>query len=260
MSEWSLGLRHYLLILLPSLIDDLQDYGLSDAASDSRLHPHDVEKAFFTARAMADRLPEIPEQAPPERWPEIMIAIHGISAVLDVLEKETFDAVAAQALATTAEVARDRVKREFERKRAGGEVDFRLHGLSTTEPTGDGPDPAVEASFAIQRGGRYDELMATDTERLKAAESVILDDAKALARGIVEGGSDDTRLDALLAMATLVRETTGVRFKSNLPDAIRERFDCMAVKATMALGAIVYRDEYQQLKASLDLPPLELEI
>lgn len=253
----SMGLKHYLLILTPSLIAELNDFGHKWAASDPHLNTHDVDKAFFAARAIERRLPRQPELAEPEVWLDIMKAIHAIRRVLDVLEKDTFDAVAEEARKTTSDIARADIQRAFERKRAKGEIDFRLHGLSKSEPVDDGADPVVRESFQMKRAGRYRALMDFDGQNLKPEERVILQDAKALARRIVEEQLEDSRIDALLVMAAVLMETASVKIKTYVPGVIKESFDRMTRKAAMALGAIVYRDEYQQLKALLELAPLD---
>ena len=259
MTEIPQGLKYYLLLLLPSLIDELHDYGVSVAATDRQLNEHDVEKAFFAARSIQHHLPASPDQGNDEVWREVMEAVHAIRVVLDVLEKETFEEVAAEARKTTSDIARAEVREAFERKREEGEVDFRLHGLTRAAPVEEGEDPVIRESFSLKREGRYQEFIAFGGTDLRPEERVILNDAKILAHSVVELGREDSRIDAILAMGTVLAEILSVRANPRVPEAIREQFGRMAAKATMALGAIVYRDEYQALKASLNLGRLELE-
>ena len=72
--ELSLGLRYHLLILAPSLADELEAFGVHAAAAHPELDDHDIERAFFAARALTSRLPEQPEHCAPALWPEIMQA------------------------------------------------------------------------------------------------------------------------------------------------------------------------------------------
>ena len=172
-----------------------------------------------------------------------------------MVEKTTFDAVIAEALETTSDIARADIKHVFEQKREAGEVDFRLHGLLNTKP-----DPAVREAFMLKRARRYQSFMAFDGATLNDDEKVILNDAQSVARHIMDGDRDNRRIDALLVMGAVLIETASVRPKSRIPRLIRESFDRMATKAAMALGAIVYRDEYLEFKATLGLERLDSDL
>ncbi|MEX0604430.1 MAG: hypothetical protein WD623_02115 [Marinobacter sp.] len=258
--EIPLGLKYYLLILTPSLIAELDEFGVQWAAQHPELDPHDIEKAFFTARSIQRRFTDDPEHAPPQLWRDIMLAIHDMRRVLDVLEKETFDAVTAEALKATSELARVDIQKVFEQKREKGEIDFRLHGLSLTTAPEDGQDPAVKEAFHIKRSKRYGSLMQFDDRILNRSEQTIVRDAKSLARKIADEGEESARLDALLVMGAVVIEMANVRLKTTIPDVIQEKFHRMTTKAVMALGALVYRDQYQQLKNALALEPLDSDL
>lgn len=258
MTNLPLGFRYYLLILAPSLIEDLEDYGLHEALHEPGLDHHEVEKTFFLARSIQARLPVTPETADPTLWPELMHAIHRIRNLLDVLEKEVFEAVIANAKETTSDIARATLTKRFEAKRAQGELDFRLHGLSTsTPPKEEGLiDPAVEESFRLNRSQRYQALQEFDGSRLKPGEQLILGDAKTLAKRVVTHGKKGVPIDAILAMSTVLIETAGVQENAQVPEEIREKFSRMTGKAAMALGAIIYRDDYRQFKERLGLETL----
>jgi hypothetical protein len=259
-NEISLGLKHYLLILTPSLIDELNDFGLELALGHPGLKQHDIEKAFFAARAITHRLPAQPDLAEPALWLDIMDTIHAVRVVLEPLEKETFDAVAEQAAKATSEIARADMKQMFEEKKAKGEVDFRLYSLSQTKAEPGVADPAVQESLHIKRARRHETFISFNEHTLRPNEQVIMQDAKALLHRITEERFADERIDALLALGTVMMETASVRVNTGVPDVIREKFDRMTGKAAMALGALVYRDEYQRLKDLLDLPSLDSDL
>lgn len=260
MVKLSPGLQHYLLILATSLADELEGYGFACAIEMEGVEAHQVEKAFFAARGLANWVPEGPEALAPEDWETLMESVHSIRRVLDVIEKETFEAVAREARAVTADMARQDLKDAFEHKRAEGEVDFRLHGLSKTEPVASGRDPAVQEAFRRKRAERHRLLLGFDDDRLTNTESVILADARSLADAVMVDGMADNRLDALLAMASVFIEMASMRRNPAVPEAIRDTFGRMSTKAIMALGAIVYRDEYQQLKQTLALARLPSDL
>lgn len=260
MTDLPLGMKYYLLILTSSLIEDLNDYGVKWVANEPGVAVGDVERAFFTARAIQSRLPDEPGQADPRLWPDLMKSIHTIRRVLDVVEKTTFDAVIAEAMETTSSIARADIRQIFDEKRATGEVDFRLHSLLNTPPETDEPDPAVKEAFMLKRARRYTSFMAFDGASLNQDEKVILADAKALARHIMDGDRENRRIDALLVMGAVLIETGSVRLKTNIPVLIRDSFDRMATKAAMALGAIVYRDNYRDLKQALGLELLDSDL
>lgn len=260
MTDLPLGMKYYLLILTSSLIEDLNDYGVKWIASEPGLTVRDVERAFFSARAMEAKLPDEPNEADPRFWIELMKSIHTIRRVLDVVEKTTFDAVIAEAMETTSSIARADLRQVFDEKRAAGELDFRLHGLLNTRPEIDEPDPAVKEAFMLKRARRYQSFMAFNGTSLNEDEKVIVDDAKVLARHIMDGDRDNRRIDALLVMGAVLIETASVRLKTHIPGLIRDSFDRMATKAAMAVGAIVYRDEYRHLKESLGLELLDSDL
>jgi len=259
-TDLPLGMKYYLLILTSSLIEDLNDYGVKWVANEPGIAVRDVENAFFSARAMEARLPEEPGQADPRLWPDVMKSIHTIRRVLDVVEKSTFDAVIAEAMETTSSIARADIRQVFDEKRAAGEIDFRLHGLLNTRQEPDEPDPAVKEAFMLKRARRYQSFMAFDGASLNEEESIILGDAQSLARQILDGDRDNRRIDALLVMGAVLIETASVRLKTSIPGLIRDSFDRMATKAAMALGAIVYRDQYREFKQSLGLEPLDSDL
>lgn len=260
MTDLPLGMKYYLLILTSSLIEDLNDYGVKWIANEPGIAARDVENAFFSARAIETRLPDEPGQADPRLWPDLMKSIHTIRRVLDVVEKTTFDAVIVEAMETTSDIARADIQQVFDQKREAGEVDFRLHGLLKSKPGTDEPDPAVREAFMLKRARRYQAFMGFDGATLNDEENVILKDAKAVARHIMDGDRDNRRIDALLVMGAVLIETASVRVKNNIPKLIRDSFDRMATKAAMALGAIVYRDEYREFKESLGLERLDSDL
>ena len=260
MAELSQGLKYHLLILAPSLVEELEDYGLANAARSAALDEHEVEQAFFTARGLVNWLPGEPESLASGDWETLMASVHQIRRVLDVIEKETFAAVAREARSVTADMARQDLREAFEHKRAEGEVDFRLHGLSKTEPAADGRDPAVQEAFRRKRAERHRLLLGFDTQQLSASEAVIFADARALANSVMVDGVADNRLDALLAMTSVFIEMASMRANPVVPEPIRDTFTRMSTKALMGLGAIVYRDEYQRLKQALALAPLPSDL
>lgn len=262
MTTLPLGFKHYLLILVPSLIEDLEDYGLHEALNEPGLDHHEVEQTFFLARAIQAKLPVTPEAADPALWPELMKAIHKIRSLLDVLEKEVFEAVIANAKETTSVIARANLTKKFEEKRAEGELDFRLHGLSTSAPPDDGTthDPAVAESFRLKRTERYQALLLFEGQNLKPGEKIILNDAKTLAEKAMDHSAKEVPIDAVLAMAAVLMETAAVQDKTQVPEEIREKFGRMTGKAAMALGAIVYRDDYRKFKERLGLEPLSSDL
>ncbi|MDX1635870.1 MAG: hypothetical protein R3280_14620 [Marinobacter sp.] len=260
MGELSVGLKHHLLILAPSLVDELEDFGLANVVASGALDEHEVEQAFFTARGLANWLPEDPDALAPADWEALMVAVHQLRRVLDVIEKETFEAVAREARSVTADRARQDLRAAFEAKRAEGEVDFRLHGLSRTEPKASGQDPAVQEAFRRKRTERHRLLLGFDDDGLSPAESVILADARGLANAVMVDGVTDNRLDALLAMTSVFIEMVSMRRNPGVPDAIRKTFTRMSTKAVMALGAIVYRDEYHRAKQALALSSLPSDL
>jgi len=260
MTSFSDGFRHYLLILAQSVIEELTDIGLALAAQDERLDDHEVDRAFFTARALRRRLPPHPDKAPDELWPDLMRAVHTMRRVLDVLEGDTFELVAEEARKTTSRIARNDLEKAFEAKKAEGEIDFRLHSLSRTAPKEGEPDAAVEESFRLKRANRFHMLLDMDLQSLKENERAIVADAQQLARDILPQEHKARRLDGLLTMSIVLRETAGVRLNTAIPEIIREKFDRMTQKAAMALGAIVYIEEYQGFKQSLGLKPLASDL
>lgn len=253
MTKLSLGLRCYLTILMPSLIEELQKVYRKQTQP---IDEHDLSRALFIARAIQHRLPDPSSCVETDDiWPEIVKAEQSIRQVLDVLEQDRFDAVAAEAKQRTGKLVRENMRRVFNQRLAEGKADFRLHGVLVSKNTAvDKNDPVVHESLLMKRAHRHALLMEFAEQVLDPAEQVIFNDVRLVIQRFRDNQTGNSPIDTILAMGTVLVYAARIRLNANVPSIIQAKFERMTRKAAMALGAIIYREEYQRYKGLLNLP------
>ncbi|WP_111494042.1 hypothetical protein [Marinobacter bohaiensis] len=235
-SVLSHGARHYLLLLLPSLIQDIERLGLRNVIAHASLDQHDVTSLYFEARSIARLLPERPEAVDSELWPDLVQCAQLLTLLVNETAREELARTRRQAINRFLPEARQQVRSAADHP--GGSVDLRLAGLSRAGASAE--DTCLEA-IRLDRQRRFEGLRALTTDGLTRHQAAIVEGALHYVRDAMAQPPQATgALDLLISLCDLLRRLQGADSEPE-PDAPPPRINTANV--VMGLGNILYACE-----------------
>lgn len=237
MAAPSRGAQHYILLLIPSLLNDIERLGLKQIIAHSALTEQDITSLYFEVKSIAQLLPDDPLQVDPALWGELTHCVR----LLQLLVKEAagIDLARARrrAIDTFLPEARQSIQSEFEKRRQQGNVDFRLASIARTQ-AGDGraEETCMEA-LRLERQRRFESMTAIDVSGLTWHQAVIAQEAKACVQQQMEAPPDDFgAVDLLVSLVDLLRMVLDRETAGKPPEVEIET-------VVLSLGNMLYRQE-----------------
>lgn len=235
MAAPSRGAQHYILLLIPSLLNDIERLGLKQIIAHSALTEQDITSLYFEVKSIAQLLPDDPLQVDPALWGELVHCVRLLQLL--VTEAAGFELAQARrrAINTFLPQARQSLQSEFEKRRRQGNVDFRLAGIARTQ-AGDGraEETCMEA-LRLQRQCHFDSLMAINMTGLTWHQAVITQDARACVQQQMEAPPDEFgAVDLLVSLLDLLRVLLD-------RETARKQSEVDVETVVLSLGNMLYR-------------------
>ncbi|MGP4844751.1 hypothetical protein ACTXGQ_11510 [Marinobacter sp. 1Y8] len=207
MATPSLGAQHYVLLLLPRLLKDMEQLGLRQIINRSSLPERDITALYFEARLVARALPQDPKTINADIWAELLPCIRALSLMVAETSSEARAKARASAITHFLPEARITIKRQFEHTRQTGDVDFRLASLSRASSTGEQAEATCLEALRLTRNQHYQTMMQIDTNKLNNHQAIIVEAGKAYVRHhMAQPPEAFGALDLLLSLINVLRK------------------------------------------------------
>lgn len=241
MAAPSRGAQHYILLLIPSLLHEIEQLGLKQVISHSELTEQEITALFFDVKSIAQLLPDDPVRIDPGLWDDL---IHCVCTLRLLIREAIGDDLASarrRAINKFLPQARESVQSEFEKRRKAGKVDFRLAGIARADD-GHAEETCMEA-LRLERQQRFQALMGFTMAGLSWHQAVVAQAAKAFVQQQMADppehfGAVDLVISLMdvLRMLLLLDQTSPSQAGGSPPDV-----DIDTV--VMSLGNILFRRE-----------------
>ncbi|BES73258.1 hypothetical protein RE428_42760 [Marinobacter nanhaiticus D15-8W] len=237
MAALSRGAQHYILQLIPSLLNDIGRLGLKQVIARSDLGERDITSLYFEVKSIAQLLPDDPLQVDPAIWGELVHCIRLMQLLINEAAGDDLVRARRRAINKFLPRARQCLKSEFEKRRQQGNVDFRLAGIVRTQMGGERAEETCMEALRLERQRRFDSAMTIAIVGLNWHQAVIVQDAKTCVRQQMASPPDDFGVvDLLVSLMDLLRVMLDRESAGKPPDVEVET-------VVLSLGNMLYRQE-----------------
>lgn len=237
MAAPSRGAQHYILLLIPSLLSDIERLGLKQIIAHSDLGERDITSLYFEVKSISQLLPDDPLQVDPAIWGELAHCIRIMQFLVNEAAGDDLARARRRAVNKFLPQARQSIQSEFEKRRRQGNMDFRLAGIARTQ-AGDGraEETCMEA-LRLERQQHFESMVAINVSGLTWHQAVIAQDAKACIQRQMKAPPDDFgAVDLLVSLMDLLRVVLDRDTAGKPPEVDVET-------VVLSLGNMLYRRE-----------------
>ncbi|WP_328189738.1 hypothetical protein [Marinobacter sp. OP 3.4] len=232
------GAQHYLLLLAPQLLADMDRVGLSRIIQCSGFPEHEVTSLYFEFRSICRVLPAEPEAIPPELWTYLTHSTRLMSTLVNTAEQPAIDQARHNAVRKFLPQARHTVQHEYEEQCQEGTVELRLAALMRDHTSPEQSREICKEALRLEREERYQSCRDLDTTGLGASRATIVDHALTYAHQSIADAPDQfAPVDLVIRLLDLlhtVRQTS--------PDSTAADEEAMD-RIVLGLGNVLYSDE-----------------
>ncbi|WP_166263472.1 hypothetical protein [Marinobacter caseinilyticus] len=243
MANLSTGAKHYVLMLIPGLLREIDEFGLRHVIDKSHLSEQDVTSLYFDFVVINRRLPEDPEVIDPDLWGDLVHCVQILSTLVNEAAQDDLTVAREQAISQFLPHARSSLKHEFERRRKEGTVDFRLAGIARLDASADHNETVCMEAIKLERQQRFDSMMKINPEGLTRHQASIVDAAKQFARQhMTDPPEAFGLLDLLIRLVDLLKLVLILERSVNLGKATLSG-NLTIENIVLGIGNILYREE-----------------
>lgn len=243
MATPSAGAQHYVLLLIPNLVRDMERLGLRHIIEQTSLPEQDVTSLYFQTKSISQSLPDHPENIDSTLWPALLERAKIMTLIVGELSREELLKAKDQAIQNFLPQARQKIQAEFQRRLEGGDVDFRLAGLSRQRASPERAEATCMEAIKLERQRCYESLMQVRTDQLNTHQAKLVSDAKTYVEECTLNPSDDcSSVDLLIHLGTLLNSLLVLKQHPDLAGH-QDVADANIDHVVMGMGNILYRGE-----------------
>jgi hypothetical protein len=123
------GAQHYVLMLIPSLLRDIEKLGLRRIIRTSDFSEQEVTALYFEFVSAKRVLPDNPRSIEPASWQHLLHCVRVMSSLVALATTEELERARETAIRRYLPHAKESLKNEYDQMRSEGKVDFRLAGI-----------------------------------------------------------------------------------------------------------------------------------
>ncbi|AHI30035.1 hypothetical protein [Marinobacter similis] len=124
-----IGAQHYILMLIPRLIRDIEELGLPHIIRTSSFTEREVTTLYFEFVSINRVLPTEPEHIAPGLWPHLIYCVKVMTEMVNSASMEELAQAREQAIRKFLPHARQTVEKEYQDQCREGAVDLHLAGV-----------------------------------------------------------------------------------------------------------------------------------
>ncbi|MDX1756177.1 MAG: hypothetical protein R3175_08980 [Marinobacter sp.] len=234
------GGQHYVLLLIPALLRELERVGVGRVIAKSGLPEQDVTRLVFQSRALNRALPEEPASLEPGLWPDLVHWAQVLSTLVNLACQEELDQAREQAVHQFLPQARHNLAREVARQRRRGDIDFQLAGLVRPQSRSRHAEEICMEALRLERERRFRSLQRFSAEGLSRHQAAVVRSAKAyVCVQMVSPPEDFDQLDLVIRLLDLLNsEMVGARSQHR---ALASDPDIANI--VLGVGNLLFREE-----------------
>ena len=247
------GAQHYVLMLIPSLLRDIEKLGLRRIIRTSDFSEQEVTALYFEFVSANRVLPANPYSIEPASWQHLLHCVRVMSSLVGLATIEDLERARETAIRRYLPHAKESLKNEYDQIRSEGKVDFRLAGILRG---GDSPENSGQVCMEAirrEREQRVESIKCLGTEHLTVHEACVVEAAKAYVVSRIDDAPKDFGiLDLVIRLLDLLRLVLVLESRSTGgATAVSSNFSVENI--VLGIGNALYRSELGLHVSSLGL-------
>ncbi|MBQ0748020.1 MAG: hypothetical protein KBT82_17355 [Marinobacter sp.] len=247
------GAQHYVLMLIPSLLRDIEKLGLRRIIRTSDFSEQEVTALYFEFVSANRVLPANPHSIEPASWQHLLHCVRVMSSLVGLATIEDLERARETAIRRYLPHAKESLKNEYDQIRREGKVDFRLAGILRA---GDSPENSGQVCMEAirrEREQRVESIKCLGTEHLTSHETCVVEAAKAYVVSRIDDAPKDFGiLDLVIRLLDLLRLVLVLESRSTGgATAVSSNFSVENI--VLGIGNALYRSELGLHVSSLGL-------
>lgn len=237
------GAQHYVLMLIPSLLRDIEKLGLRRIIRTSDFSEQEVTALYFEFVSANRVLPDNPHSIEPASWQHLLHCVRVMSSLVGLATIEDLERARETAIRRYLPHAKESLKNEYDQMRSEGKVDFRLAGILRG---GDSPENSGQVCMEAirrEREQRVESIKCLGTEHLTNHETFVVEAAKAYVVSRIDDAPKDFGiLDLVIRLLDLLRLVLVLESRSTGgATAVSSNFSVENI--VLGIGNALYRSE-----------------
>lgn len=247
------GAQHYVLMLVPSLLQDIEKLGLRRIIRTSDFLEQQVTALYFEFVSAKRVLPDNPRSVEPSTWQHLLHCVRVMSSLVTLATTEDLALARETAIHRYLPHAKESLKNEYEQMRSHGKVDFRLAGILRGGDTPENSGRVCMEAIRREREQRVESIKCLGTEYLTDHEAFIVESAKAHVMSQIGDAPEDFGiLDLVIRLLDLLRLVLVMESRSpGEASAVSSNFTVENI--VLGIGNALYRNELGLHISSLGL-------
>ncbi|MFP3977643.1 MULTISPECIES: hypothetical protein [Marinobacter] len=247
------GAKHYVLMLMPSLLGDIEKLGLRRIIRTSDFSEQKVTALYFEFVSIKRVLPDNPESIEPAIWEHLLHCVRVMSSLVNLATTEDLERAREAAVRRYFPHAKERLKNEYEQMRSEGKVDFRLAGLLRQGDLPENSGQVCMEAIRRERHQRVESIKHLGIEHLTSHEAFVVESAKAYVIARIDDAPEDFgTLDLVIRLLDLLRLVLVLESRSTGgASAVSSNFTVENI--VLGIGNAMYRGELGLTVSALGL-------
>ena len=238
----STGARHYILMVIPRLLREIEELGLPYIIRTSGFSEREVTTLYFEFVSINRVLPADPDRIAPEIWEHLTYCVQVMSAMVNAASVEELARAREQAIRKFLPYARQTVESEYREQCSEGTVDLRLAGILHQDDSPDHSRELCMEAIRLEREQRLESLKALSVEPLDQHSARIVEAAIAYVKSqLTDPPEDFGVLDLVIRLLDLLRLVLALEDDEAAMAALPEDFS--VDKIVLGIGSALYRKE-----------------
>lgn len=247
-----IGAQHYILMLIPRLIRDIEELGLPHIIRTSSFTEREVTTLYFEFVSINRVLPTEPEHIAPGLWPHLIYCVKVMTEMVNSASMEELAQAREQAIRKFLPHARQTVEKEYQDQCREGAVDLHLAGVLRQDSSPDHSRELCMEAIRLEREQRIESVRGLSTAHLDAHSACIVEAAKAyVEQAQADAPEDFGLLDLVVRLLDLLRLVHVLETAPSAQAAIPADFSVDNI--VLGIGNALYRKElglrFTQVKA-----------
>ncbi len=247
------GAQHYVLMLIPSLLGDIEKLGLRRIIRTSDFSEQKVTALYFEFVSIKRVLPSNPLAIEPAIWEHLLHCVRVMSSLVNLATTEDLERARDIAVRRYFPHAKESLKSEFEKMRSEGKVDFRLAGILRQGDVPENSERVCMEAIRREREQRVESIKCLGIEHLTSHEAFVVESAKAYVLSQLDEAPEDFGvLDLVIRLLDLLRLVLVLESRSpGGASAVSSNFTVENI--VLGIGNAMYRGELGLSVSSLGL-------
>lgn len=235
----SRGARHYVLLLAPRLLTDMDRLGLARIIHCSGLPEQEVTSLYFEFVSVCRHLPPQPDPIPPPLWDYLIHSVRLVSALVGAAEKAELEQAREKAVRKFLPQARSAIQHHYQQQCQDGTVEFRLAAL-LHHPAEEQSHELCKEALRLEREARFQSCRHLDTRGLGTHQAVIVSVALEYAeRAIASSPASFAAVDLVIRLLDLLHS---IQTSEN---PAPEMAPASAERIVLSLGNVLFSEELE---------------